>query len=215
MIKGIIFDLDGTLIDSMQVWYDVDRRFLRENGICDPPDDISDRIKKMTIDQSSELFIREFGLKCSKEYVIQRIEELVRLEYDENIPLKPFVPELLNFLDSRGIPCGVATVTYRSLAEAVLRRCGIRNRFKFLLTDVDFPDGKNSPDIYMKAAELLRTKPEETLVAEDSLHCVETAANAGFITAAVYDRAAAADRAALEKLADFYIMKLDEVKDLV
>lgn len=215
MIKGVIFDLDGTLIDSMQVWYDVDRRFLRENGICDPPDDISDRVKKMTIDQSSELFIREFGLKCPKEYVIRRVEELVRLEYEENIPLKPFVVELLDFLDSRGIPCGVATVTYSSLAEAVLRRCGIRDRFKFLLTDRDFPEGKNTPDIYIKAAELLGTKPDETLVAEDSLHCVETAGNAGFITAAVYDRAAEADRAALEKMADFYIMTLDEVKDLI
>lgn len=215
MIKGIIFDLDGTLIDSMQVWYDVDRRFLGENGVSEPPEDISDRVKKMTIDQSSELFIREFGLKCSKEYVIQRIEELVRLEYEENIPLKPGVEELLDVLDSRGIPCGVATVTYCSLAEAVLRRCGIRDRFRFLLTDRDFPEGKNSPDIYMKAAELLGTRPEETLVTEDSLHCVETAKNAGFITAAVYDRAAEADRTALEQLADCYIMTLDEVKNLL
>ncbi len=215
MIKGIIFDLDGTLIDSMQVWYDVDRRFLRENGVCDPPEDISDRVKKMTIDQSSELFIREFGLKCTKEYVIRRIEELVRLEYEENIPLKPFAAELLDLLDSREIPCGVATVTYSSLAEAVLRRCGIRDRFRFLLTDRDFPGGKNYPDIYIKAAELLGTEPGETLVLEDSLHCVETAKNAGFVTAAVYDRAAAADRPALERLADCYIMTLDEVKKLL
>ncbi|MCM1529609.1 MAG: HAD family phosphatase [Alistipes sp.] len=215
MVKGIIFDLDGTLIDSMQVWYDVDRRFLGENGVSDPPEDISDRVKKMTIDQSSELFIREFGLSCTKEYVIRRIEELVRLEYEENIPLKPFAAELLEFLDSRDIPCGVATVTYDSLAEAVLGRCGIREGFKFLLTDKDFPGGKNSPDIYIRAAELLGTKPEDTLVIEDSLHCVETAKKAGFITAAVYDRAAAADRAAMERLADFYIMTLDEVKNLL
>lgn len=215
MVKGVIFDLDGTLIDSMQVWYDVDRRFLGENGVSDPPEDISDRVKKMTIDQSSELFIREFGLSCTKEYVIRRVEELVRLEYEENIPLKPFAAELLKLLDSRGIPCGVATVTYDSLAEAVLGRCGIRDRFKFLLTDKDFPGGKNSPDIYIRAAELLGTKPEETLVIEDSLHCVETAKKAGFITAAVYDRAADADRAAMERLADFYIMTLDEVKNLL
>lgn len=215
MVKGVIFDLDGTLIDSMQVWYDVDRRFLGENGISDPPADISDRVKKMTIDQSSELFIREFGLRCTKEYVIRRIGELVRQEYEENILLKPCVGELLDILDDRGIPCGVATVTYSSLAEAVLRRCGIRDRFKFLLADRDFPEGKNSPEIYIKAAELLGTLPEETLVVEDSLHCIETARNAGFVTAAVYDKAAAADRNALERLADSYIMTLGEVKHLL
>ncbi len=96
MVKGVIFDLDGTLIDSMQVWYDVDRRFLGENGIDDPPEDISDRVKKMTVDQSSELFIREFGLSCSKEYVIRRIEELVRLEYEENIMLTLHAKQVSN-----------------------------------------------------------------------------------------------------------------------
>lgn len=215
MIKGIIFDLDGTLIDSMQIWYDIDRRFLIENGVKNPPREISDRLKKMTIFQSSEVFIKEFGLNCTKEYVIKRIEELVRIEYEKNIPLKPYATELLDFLDSRGIPYGVATATYKALAEAALTRLGIRDRISFLLTDKEYPNGKNFPDIYIGAAKLLGTLPEETLVAEDSLHCVETAVNAGFITAAVYDKAAESDRTELEKTADYYISGLEEIKDLI
>lgn len=211
MIKSVIFDLDGTLIDSMHIWYDVDRRFLIENGVADPPREISERMKKMTIDQCAELFIGEFGLTCSKEYVIRRIEELVRIEYEENIPLKSGVAELLDFLDSRGIPYGAATATYKSLAEAVLLRCGIRDRFAFLLTDKEYPRGKRFPDIFFGGAELLGTKPEETLVVEDSLHCIETASAAGFVTAAVYDQSSESDIPELKKLADHFFMSVSEI----
>ncbi len=213
-IKGVIFDLDGTLIDSMGIWYDIDRKFLAENGVKNPPADISDRMKKMTIYESSELFINEFKLSCTKEYVVKRIEELVRIEYEENIPLKPYAAEILDFLDNRGISYGVATATYHSLAEAVLKRCGIRDRFEFLLTDKDYPRGKKFPDIFLGAAEILGARPNEILVAEDALHCVETAKNAGFITAAVYDKASECDKEILSETADFYISGLNEIENL-
>lgn len=212
-IKGIIFDLDGTLIDSMGIWHDIDRKFLAENGVNDPPEDISDRMKKMTIDESAKCFIREFGLNRTVGYVMNRIEELVRIEYEENIPLKPYVEEILDFLDSRGIPYGVATATYVSLAEAVLKRCGIRERFRFLLTDREYPRGKKFPDIFLGAAEILGAEPKEILVVEDSLHCVVTTKNAGFITAAVYDKASECDREAIAETADFYLSGLDEIKN--
>lgn len=215
MINGVIFDLDGTLIDSMQIWYDIDRKLLKENGVDDPPPEISERVKKMTIEQAAELFIREFDLKCTREYVIRRIEELVRIEYEENIMLKPHVPELLGLLDRLGIPYGAATATYRSLAEAVLCRWEIRDRLAFLLTDREYPRGKKFPDIFLGAAELLGTKPEETLVIEDSLHCIETASAAGFLTAAVYDKASETDTEELKRISDYYFTSLDGVRKLI
>ncbi len=214
MIKGVIFDLDGTLIDSMQIWYEIDRKFLMENGVENPPREISEKVKRMTVEQSSDFFIKQFNLKCSHEYVIKRIEELVRIEYEEKIPLKPYAIELLDNLDKKGIPYGIATATYSSLAKAVLIRHGIYDRMKFLLTDREYPRGKKFPDIFMGAAELIGTKPEETLVAEDSLHSVKTAKNAGFITATVYDKASEADRAELEKLSDYYYTSLKEIERL-
>lgn len=214
MIKGVIFDLDGTLIDSMRIWYDVDRNFLIENGVKDPPREISERLKKMTVFESSALLIKEFGLKLTQEYVIKRIEELVKKEYEENIPLKVHAVEIMDFLDKAGIPYGVATATYKSLAEAVMKRLGIYDRVSFLLTDVEFPKGKKFPDIFLGAAEILGTAPNETLVVEDSLHCLETAVNAGFMTAAVYDESALPDKEAIEKTAHYYFDSLKEIEKL-
>ncbi|MDE7226349.1 MAG: HAD family phosphatase [Ruminococcus sp.] len=208
MIKGVIFDLDGTLIDSMQVWYDVDRRFLTENGVENPPVSVSERVRKMTIYDASALFISEFNLKCTQDYVIKRIEELVRIEYEENIQMKPYVMDILDFLDRRSIPYGVATATYKSLAEAVLKRCGIYERFRFLLSDADYPNGKRFPDIFLGASEILGTPPEYILVAEDSLHCIETAKNAGFITAGLYDKASESDICKIRQTADYYFENL-------
>jgi len=215
LIKGIIFDLDGTLIDSMGIWTTIDRAFLKENGVEDPPCDVSDKVRKMSVEESSEYFIKEFGLSCTVEYVIRRIEELVRVQYEEKIELKQGVTELLDYLDEKGIPYGVATATYKKLAEAVLERHGIRSRFRFILTDSEYPAGKTSPDIFLGGAEKLKLNPEEILVAEDSLHCIETAVKAGFYTVGVSDEISANDRESIEKTADAYVERIDEIIRLI
>ena len=188
MIKGIIFDLDGTLIDSMKIWYDVDRNFLRENGITDPPADISERVKKMTVDQSSQYFIDLFNLSVTKEYVIKRIEDMVREEYEHHIP---------------------------ALAEAVLKRCGIYDRFRFVLTDIDYPRGKKFPDIFLGGAQRLGCSPDEALVIEDSLHCIQTAKKAGLTTAGIYEETCEPDRKEIMETADYYLMSLAELKSII
>ena len=215
MIKGIIFDLDGTLIDSMYIWYQIDKDLAAENGIADLPREVSERIKKMSINEAAQFCIDELGFTMTKERIISRIEELVRIEYEENIQLKPYVAELLDFLDERGIPYCAATATYKGLAEAVMKRCGIYDRMKFLLTDVEYPKGKKFPDIFLGAAERLGTAPEETLVVEDSLHCLKTASAAGFMTAAVYDEAAEPERDEIERIAGYYAGSLIDIKKYI
>lgn len=214
MIKGVIFDLDGTLIDSMKIWTKIDRKLLRENGVENIPPDISDRVRKMTIEESAQYFIDEFRLKCTNEYIIKRIEDLVRIEYEENILLKPYAAEFLDYLDEKKIPYGVATATYKGLAEAVLKRCGIWERMRFLLTEVEYPLGKNFPDIFLGGAERLGLEPEEVLVVEDSLHCIETAAKAGFITAGVYDEVSWNEQSLIADTADYYVRSLKELEIL-
>ncbi|MDO4863948.1 MAG: HAD family phosphatase [Ruminococcus sp.] len=214
MIKGIIFDLDGTLLDSMGMWFDIDRRFLAENGVTDPPEGISWKIKQMTIDTAAQYMIDEFGLGMTPEQVIRRIEELACEEYEQHIPLKKGAAELLGFLRVRGIPYGVATATYRELATAALRRCGVLDGMAFLLTDREYPNGKGFPDIFLGAAELLGTSPAETLVVDDSLHCIETAKNAGFITAALFDETAADEWDEIKAAASYGFTELGELRSL-
>lgn len=214
-IKGIIFDLDGTLINSMDVWYKVDREFLIENGVKNPPREFSEKLKQLTIDKSSELFISEFGLDLTKDYVIRRIEELVRIEYEERIQLKPRVIDLLDFLDEKGIRYCVATATYKSLATAVLRRYGIADRFAFILTDEEYPNGKKYPDIFLGACERFGSIPAETLVVEDAVHSIRTAKNAGFPVVAVYDKSAEPDCECIKSLADYYFNSVYEIKELI
>ncbi|MBQ3915441.1 MAG: HAD family hydrolase, partial [Ruminococcus sp.] len=159
--------------------------------------------------------INEFHLSLSKPQVISRIEEMVREEYEQHIPLKPYAAEMAQYLSENGIPCGVATATYKNLAQAVLRRCGIDGLFRFILTDAEYPMGKRFPDIFLGGAEVLGSAPGETLVIEDSLHCIETAAAAGFLTAGVYDDASAGDAEAIRRLADYYFNDLSDLKRLV
>ncbi len=214
MIKGIIFDLDGTLIDSMGMWFDIDRRFLMENGVADPPESVSWKVKQMTIETAAQYLVDEFSLDMTPPEVITRIGELVREEYLYNIPLKKGAAELLSFLDRRGIPYGVATATYKELAAAALKRCGVYDRLAFLLTDREYPNGKGYPDIFLGAAELLGAEPAEVLVAEDSIHCVETANSAGFVTAAVYDEASSAEWEKIKAAAHYSFMELGELRSL-
>ncbi|MDE6835008.1 MAG: HAD family hydrolase, partial [Ruminococcus sp.] len=136
-------------------------------------------------------------------------------EYFYNIPLKNGVNELLDFLDIHCIPYGVATVTYKNLAEAVLKRHGIYDRLKFLLTSADFPQGKKSPDMYIRCAEIMGFAPENVLIVEDSLHCIETASSAGFLTAGIYDSLAENDRKNIIEISDYYFNKISEIKGII
>lgn len=215
MVKGVIFDLDGTLIDSMGIWNQIDKAFLIECGVKSPPNDISERVRKMTVDESAEYFISEFGLNLTKSYIINRIEQLVRKQYEELIPLKKGVYEILDYLDERKIPYGIATATYKKLALSVLERYNILERFLFVLTDSEYPAGKTLPDIFNGGADIMKLKPSEVLVAEDSLHCIETSASAGFFTVGVYDDVSCNDWNRIKEIADASVFELTELKKYI
>ena len=200
-LRGIIFDVDGTLLDSMGMWSELDRVFLRENGI-DPPHDISDIVKKMTVEMSSAYFVERFKLDMTPEDVKNRVEELAAEAYRTHLPLKNGAKDFLAAAAERGIPMAVASANYPGLLDAAFRRLGIDGFFRTVLTPGEQLAGKHAPDIYLEAARLLGSEPEETAVIEDALHAAETAKAAGFYTVGFRDVSSRQDWDALAAICD-------------
>ncbi len=200
MTEGVIFDMDGTLIDSVKCWSDADKRFLRENGI-EPPPGVSDIMKTLSMKEAAQYF-NELGVRMTHEEITSRIEELVYEEYASSIPLKEYVTETLDILDAHGIPYCLATANYRSLTDVILKRFSIYDRFRFIYTCDENGIKKDDPSFFENVRALLGTRKEYTAVVDDSFHCIEAARRSGFFTVAVYDensadRLKAADEAHL------------------
>lgn len=207
MISGVIFDMDGTLIDSVQCWQNADRNFLTENGITPPPD-ITETVKKLSIPEAAQLFI-DLGVNKPQDMIIKRIEELVYEEYACSIPLKEYVNETLDILDELNIPYCAATANYRSLTDITLKRFGIYERFRFIFTSEESGIKKDDPVFFETVCGLLGTPAEKTAVLDDSLHCIKAAKKSGFYTVGIYDKASS-DWNEIAGCADLAIKNLRE-----
>ena len=185
-LQGVIFDLDGTLLDSTGMWRQVDGRLMAHYGKEVPPD-LSETVQRMSIEEFSQFFVEEFDLPVTPEQIAQQVADMVAEEYREKLQLKPHVPEILDWLDQQDIPYGVATATYGELAEAALRRLHVWERLRFLLTEQDAGTPKTQPKIFQLAAQKLHLGRRQIAVVEDSLHALEGAKNGGFFTVGIAD----------------------------
>ena len=212
MIKAAIFDLDGTLLDSTNIWENLGERFLQSRDIV-PEEDLRDKIWDLSLPESAAFFKREYALSMSEEEIIARLNELSESVYTSEAPLKSGVKRLLGSLQMLDIKTALATAADKNLASAALARTGISEHFSGIFSCSEH-GAKTSPDIFLKAAELLGTNPQETVVFEDSLTAVQTAKAAGFITAAVFDKSEK-NPDLLHDSADFYGENLDELRKLI
>jgi HAD superfamily hydrolase (TIGR01509 family) len=208
MIKGIIFDLDGTLIDSMTAWDNVGRDFLLSQGITPPPG-LDDRLKVMSFTQSSRFFIEEFHLSMSVSQVMDYLYSVVEHRYKDTIPEKKNANALLKRLREQGLSLCVATATALPLATAALKRLGMFDKIDFILTCDELGTGKDQPDIYHQATEKMGLCQNEVVIVEDTLHCVKTAKSAGYQVIGVYDQSSDSDTEQMKELCDCYVDGFD------
>ena len=209
MDKGFaIFDMDGTLIDSMIFWKSLASEYLSSRGVTQVPADLPERIKPMTMSESAALFQQEFGLTGDPE---AEMNAMMDGHYRNDIPLKPGVEAYLRLLRSRGVRMCVASATAEPLMESCLTRLGVRDCFEFLLSCETVGAGKRSPRVYQEATARFNAAPAEIAVFEDALYAIQTAKYAGYYVVGVYDDSAAKNWLTIEKLADEIILNWEEV----
>lgn len=210
-LQSAIFDMDGTLLDSMPIWKDLGPNMLRSMGI-EPAPDLADRVMVLTLREGAQLCKEEYGLSLSVDEIIQQIEDRVCDFYEHQVQAKPGVQKFLSLLKMEGVWMYVATNTDRHLAEAALRHAGIDQYFRGLLTCSEIGAGKNdSPEIYERAMTRLRSTKRDTVIFEDAVHAIRTAKRAGFRVCGVYDPSAEADQAEIRRLSDYYIRSFEEM----
>ncbi len=203
-INGAIFDLDGTLLDSMPTWCRVGSEYLISRGLM-PERGLDDKFKAMTIVQGAEYLRENYGITDSVKEIVDGINKLMEGFYSSVVKPKPGVAEMLSEMQKRGIKLCIATATDRYLVEAALKHCGIDIFFDKIFTCSEVGCGKEKPLIFENALEWLNTPRETTWVFEDALYSIRTAKRAGFKIAAIYDEYSDCDTAAIKELCDEYI----------
>ena len=210
MIKGAIFDFDGTLVDSMFIWDTFGEDYLRTLG-KEPKENLTETFKTFTLEQAAEYYRENYGVSLSVGEIVDGVNEMVAEIYRAKVTLKSGVLEFLRDLQRKGVKMCVATVTDRPIVEDVLCNLGIRDFFTEIFTCAEVGYNKETPHIYRAALEVLGTKKDETVVFEDALHALITAKKDGFKVAAVYDRHER-NQTQMKENSDYYITNYETAK---
>ena len=186
MLKGLIFDFDGTLFDSMFIWDTAGESYLRSIG-KEPKADLQKVLKPMSLLQSAQYIREKYDIPLSVEDIMDGVNRTVEDFYFHTVEPKPGVIDFLEELHRRNIKMCIATATDRYQVEAALQRCKMRHFFSEIFTCTEVGSGKDRPDIFRKAMEHLQTNRSNTAVVEDAYHAAFTAKQDAFMVVGVYD----------------------------
>jgi haloacid dehalogenase superfamily, subfamily IA, variant 3 with third motif having DD or ED len=209
IIEGAIFDVDGTLLDTMPVWHDAGARFLATLGM-EAEEGLGDKLFAETVQTGAEYLIKNYGLKMSRDEVAQGINEQMEKFYFDEAQMKPGAKELLNRMNNAGVHITVATSTDRYCIETAFERLKIKDCFDAILTCTEVGSTKDNPAIFFEATDIMGTAVPDTWVFEDGLYAIKTAWTEGFRTVGVYDEISAKDQDELRRYSYIYVNDLTE-----
>lgn len=208
--KAAIFDLDGTLIDSMGIWKVIDEEYLNTYGF-DVPENLQEEITHLTIIETAMYFKEKFNIKDNIETIINTWNDMAYNHYSNTIKLKEGVIEFLYYLKSNNIKIGLATSNTQPLLEATLKNNNIYDYFDSITISEEVGVSKANPDIYLLSAQKLNVDPKDCIVFEDIVQAVKGAKLAGMTVYSIYDESSAYQKDELIKVSDKYILNYLEL----
>ena len=209
-IEAIVFDLDGTLLDSMPYWVGLGERYLQSLGHV-AHSDAREHFNVHTLEGSACYIKETYGVDKEIPEIMEGILAGIEKAYVDEIPLKPYAQSFLEKCHIHDVACVIATASERRLFEPALNRLGVDDYFSGLFVCSEIGASKTHPDVFYEAQKFLDIQPQKILVIDDSLHAIKTAQQAGFQTLAMLDAAGASSHDALKALAHGYINSFAEL----
>lgn len=198
-----IFDMDGTLVNSMGYWKYLEREFLESKGVTGARlEDVLVDIQHLTVPEACALFIERFGFHGTVDSITDEFNALMAEHYRTDIEAKPGVPAYLDALQQRGVTMCIASATSTPLVKICLEHLNLTQYFDFILSCVDVGSSKDKPEVFLEAARRLGAAPADVAVFEDSAVAAATAKNAGFYVVGIYDAVSAHNWPVLQELCD-------------
>lgn len=203
-MHGAIFDVDGTLLDSMSVWWDVLIDFFKNHG-SELSDEEAMGYKEYTLGESIPIIIDKLNLDMTMEEVLEELQRMIFAEYRDNIPMKDGAKEYIKKLHDDGVKIAIATSGYEELCKAAFMRHDVWRYIDACAFSSEVGVNKSNPDVYLLAAERLGVEPQNCDVYEDIVNGIMGAKKGGFTTYAIYDDSNVEDTDELKELSDHYI----------
>lgn len=209
-VSGVIFDIDGVLLDSIAIWNDLPARYLKSIGI-EPEQGLNEILFSMSMEQGAAYMKEHYSIPKPQDEILKGIESMLQTFYFLEVLAKPGAGELMEFFYGKKIPMTAATSSPKEHVTSALKRNGLLNYLDRIFTNSEVGESKHSPKIYDAASRSMGTSPEETLVFEDSLYALKTAKAAGYITAGVFDPDGEGDQEGMKDTGDIYLLSLSDI----
>lgn len=209
-IKACIFDMDGTLVDSMWIWEKIDIDYLGQFGI-ELPKNLQASIEGMSFSETADYFVENLPVKHSKEEMMEQWNKMAMEKYTNEVYFKAGAEDFVKKCKEKGIKLGIATSNSRELFDCVRKHLKLDDYFDYMITGSEIISSKPKPDIYLKVAEELKVKPEECIVFEDIIPGIMAGVNAGMKTVCIDDIHSKSTKGNRMALADYFIKDYTEI----
>lgn len=209
-VKAVLFDLDGSLVDSMWLWREIDIAYLGKFGIP-LPENLQADIEGMSFSETAEYFKKRFSIKDDVEVIKNDWNQMAWEYYTNHVPLKKGAGVFLQYCRENGIRMGIATSNSRALVSQIVEVHGLSGYFDGIVTGCEVMRGKPAPDIYLEAARKCNAEPASCLVFEDIIPGILAGKAAGMKVCAVADEYSREQEEEKIRIADFFIRDYEEL----